>query len=55
MPLLVKAMVKRINKKKKIKLKNEKINLYVIFSSNASKLWGLLSSRRYLQSKTSRS
>ena len=52
MPLLVKAMVKRINKKKKIKLKNEKINLYVIFSSNASKLWDL---SRYLQSKTSRS
>ena len=42
MPLLVKAMVKHINKKKKkkkkIKLKNEKINLYAIFSSNTSKL-----------------
>ena len=41
MPLLVKAMVKHIDKKKKkkIKLKNEKINLYAIFSSNTSKLW----------------
>ena len=42
MPLLVKAMVKHINKKKKKnKLKNEKINLYAIFSSNTSKLWDL--------------